>query len=669
MLELLKNLFSPNQYIPHGHCYLWQTPLVWLHVVSDALIAIAYFSIPAMLVYFVQKRDDMPFSKVFLLFGAFIVLCGTGHLLDIWTLWHPAYWVSGVERAITALVSCYTALQLVELLPQFLSLKSPMQLERVNQELQQQIAHRKQAEAMLEIRVQERTAELMQANAALETAKKAADAANRAKSEFLANMSHELRTPLNVILGLTQLLSRDKTLSARHQRDLKTIGSSGEHLLTLINDVLEMSKIEAGRLSSHQEIFNLHRLLNGLKDMFQFRAAAKGLQLLFEFEPALPKIVKTDQGKLRQVLINLLSNAIKFTASGSVTLRVRAQQPKDRPGSTCQLWFEVEDTGSGIAPDELHHLFKPFCQTQSGLQSVEGTGLGLTISQKYVQALGGEITVQSRLNQGSVFSFYIQAGLIEEQSLQTTKLAGRGAVIGLALDQPTYRILIAEDHAANRLLLLNLLSLPGFELRQAENGQEALVLWQAWQPDLIFMDMRMPVLNGYDAIRQIRAQAGQFSNGDALGAQTQPTKIIALTASAFKEQRQEILAAGCDDFISKPFNAEEVFEKLAQHLGVQYIYDEVAETEADADLHQSMQSNQLEASMLRAMPESWIHQLHQAALQGNDLWISKLIAEIPSAQQTLTRILTTLAEEFEFDKITIITQMVQNQGQPFTPTF
>ncbi|HEY9748734.1 MAG TPA: hypothetical protein V6C63_08650, partial [Allocoleopsis sp.] len=169
MLELLKHLLSPSQYIPHGHCYLWQTSLVWLHVVSDALVAIAYFSIPAMLIYFVRKREDIPFSKVFMLFGAFILLCGTGHLLDIWTLWHPAYWLSGAERAMTALVSCYTALQLVELLPQFLSLKSPQQLEKINQELEQEIAKRKQAEALLETRVQERTAELVQTNATLET--------------------------------------------------------------------------------------------------------------------------------------------------------------------------------------------------------------------------------------------------------------------------------------------------------------------------------------------------------------------------------------------------------------------------------------------------------------------------------------------------------------------
>ncbi len=662
MLELLKNLLSPSQYIPHGHCYLWQTPLVWLHVLSDALTAVAYFSIPAILIYFVRKREDMPFPTVFFLFGAFIVLCGTGHLLDIWTLWYPAYWVSGVERAMTALVSCYTALRLVELLPQFLSLKSPMQLELVNQELQQQIAQRKQAEAMLEIRVEERTAELMQANAALEAAKKAADAANQAKSEFLANMSHELRTPLNVILGLTQLLSRDKTLTVEHQRDLQTIGSSGEHLLTLINDVLEMSKIEAGRLSRHTEIFNLHHLLDGLEDMFRFKAGAKGLQLVFEYGPDLPQIIRTDQGKLRQVLINLLNNAIKFTRQGRVTLRVQAISDQLPTKPACQIQFDVVDTGPGMAVEELARLFQPFHQTQTGLQSLEGTGLGLAISRKYIQALGGEILVQSQLNQGSQFSFCIQADLTEIQSVQRSPgeqpVDYKGTIVGLASHQPTRRILIVEDHLASRLLLLKLLNLPGLELRSAENGQEALTQWQAWQPHLIFMDMRMPVLNGCDAVRRIRDQEQQLSgNGSILA----PTKIIALTANAFEEQRQNILAAGCDDFISKPFQSEEVFEKLAQQLGVDYLYAEGSET-LDACISSSY-SNQLEPTMLRFMPEPWIHQLHQAALQGNDSWITKLIQEIPKPHDTLAKMLKTLTDEFEFDKIAAaVAQLGQNHG-------
>lgn len=651
--ELLNNLLSPSQYIPHGHCYLWQTPLVWLHLLSDALIAIAYFSIPAMLIYFVKKRSDIPFSKVFVLFGTFIVLCGTGHLLDIWTLWHPAYWLSGVEQAMTAIVSCYTALQLIELLPQFLSLKSPMQLALINQELEQQIAQRKQAEAMLEVRVQERTAELMQANLALETARKVADAANRAKSEFLANMSHELRTPLNVILGLTQLLGRDPTLTADHQRDLETISESGEHLLMLINDVLEMTKIEAGLLTLAQEPLDLPMLLDSVKGMLQFRAASKGLQLRFDYDANLPQQIKADKSKLRQVLINLLGNAVKFTPQGSVTLRVRLGPDQQTENTQC-LWFEIEDTGLGIAPDELQHLFKPFRQTCSGVQSNEGTGLGLAISQKYVQMMGGKITVCSQPQQGSVFSFYIPVEITEPVSTPSQLPTDRNhRVIGLTPGQPTYRILVAEDHLENRLLLTRLLDLPGFELRQADNGQKAIALWQSWNPHLILMDIQMPETDGYKAILKIRAQEQCRSNLWPW----QPTKIIALTASAFEEQRQEILAAGCNDFVRKPFKAEELFEKIAEHIPVKYIYDQNFESIAKIRLGQTVEwLGSLNASKLEGMPQGWIAQLHQAALQGNDLRIVELIKEIPVEQSALAQILASLTEEFQFEKITAVTE-------------
>lgn len=486
----------------------------------------------------------------------------------------------------------------------------------------------------------------------LEQKAQEANAANHAKSEFLANMSHELRTPLNAILGFSQLMERDSALTGRQRASLTTINRSGEHLLNLINDVLEMSKIEAGRVTLNPVAFDLHRLLQTMREMFQIRAAAKQLSLQFEIAPDLPQSVFSDEGKLRQVLINLLSNAVKFTQKGGVTLRARAEQMRGR-GYT--LYFEIEDTGRGIAPEEVDTLFQPFVQTTSGMEAREGTGLGLTISRQFVRLMGGNMQITSTVGQGSTFCFDVQVTQVDSSDVPLT--SNRHRVLQLAPNQPKYRILVVDDRPENRDLIAELLTLVGFEIRVAENGQAAIGQWQAWHPNLIWMDMRMPVMDGYQATRHIRTVEAQTSP------QHQPTIIIALTASAFEEQQANIIAVGCDDFVRKPFREQVIFEKMADHLGVQYIYAQEEESnEKDGQL--TATSHCLVAtSSLQIMPEEWIAKLHQAALAVDGDRILQLIEQIPEPHIALAAELTELVHRFCFDEILELTQKGPNGDQ------
>ncbi|MEG4091609.1 GAF domain-containing protein [Microcoleus sp. Pol12B4] len=1220
MWEALKNIFSPTQYMPHGHCYLWQTPLVWLHVTGDFLIAIAYYSIPAMLIYFIFKRRDVPFLGIFALFGAFIILCGTGHLLDIWTLWHSAYWLSGIEKGITALVSCFTAASMVTLLPQFLSLKTPQELEAINRKLQTEIGVREDAELALrhayddlEIKVQERTLQLTEINGYLEaeireriaaesalreretrlteqqngllelaknssiyegnigealreitqmatrtlnverasiwfyqedrsamccadiyeltpnkhsvgvemkvadypsyfqalnkeqaiaavdaktdprtiefsesylkplnisamldvpithkgqiagviclehqgttrnwtldeqsfasyvaqiaalameardrkqaelnlrsvtqrlqyllattpavifscklggnydvtfvsdnvvsmigyearelvdgsldwhslvhpedremvataydqilekesisyeyrerhkngsyrwiydeiklvknsagipvecvgygvdiTARKqaeaalqqqvkrerlvnsiqerirsslnleevmtmaveeirqflstdrtviyrfnpdwsgfiavesvavgtmsilgidindpcfrehyvsvyeqghlraidniytaglsechvnllseleikanlvvpilqgeklwglliahhcrsyrhwtsseieslqqisvqlaiaikqstlfeqaktelaerklaetalqkavvAADTANLAKSEFLSSMSHELRTPLNAILGFSQVMVRDSSLNNQHQQHLEIINRAGEHLLALINDILEMSKIEAGRSQLNESSFNLMRLLKTLEEMFRLKAKSKKLQLNLEVGDGVPHFVTGDEGKLRQILINLVGNAIKFTERGSVTLRVKKKVQESLGAKTAEfsdtqtkvadagsedseslavettaiqrkpgwctafnqsesladcdcvgandlhpellrLQFEIEDTGLGIAAEEMNKLFEPFEQTKTGQKSQQGTGLGLPISRKFVQMMGGDITVSSTPELGSKFAFDIQISLATPSEIKILKPQKK--VISLAPNQPEYRILVVDDRADNCLVIERLLSPLGLLVREARDGEEAIAVWEDWQPHLIWMDMQMPVMDGYEATRKIKAHP--------LGKQT---VIVALTASAFEEERQTILGAGCDDFMRKPFDAKILFAKMEELLGVRYIYEKSVDAPQENESESSGgNSNQSVESQLGQMPIEWVEKISHAAHECCDDKILKLIEEMPSEFALAAQYLTTLVQDFLFDDIIDIAQ-------------
>ncbi len=409
-------------------------------------------------------------------------------------------------------------------------------------------------------------------------------------------------------------------------------------------------KIEAGRTTLNENSFDLYGLLDSLEDMFQLKAESKGLQLIFDRSPEVPKYMRTDESKLRQVLINLLGNAIKFTQQGGVTLRVRGKTEGGSPNSQSpilsHLHFEVEDTGLGIAGDNLKKLFKPFVQMEAGRNSQQGTGLGLTISQQFVHLMGGDITVNSTLGQGTIFAFEIKISPAEVAEVQIRQLKRR--VIGLELNQPRYRILVVEDKWENRLLLVKILKSLGFEVREAENGQEGVSLWETWEPHLIWMDMRMPVMNGYEATKQIKATL-----------KGQATVIIALTASAFDEERTVVLSAGCNDFVRKPFREEVILNKMAQYLGVRYIYAQEAFQIDQIAENVDLERFSLEEVLAR-MPSGWVAQLHQAALCTDEKLIFSLLEQIPEESAHLTKTLADWVNNFRIDKIIDLTQPEKN---------
>lgn len=459
----------------------------------------------------------------------------------------------------------------------------------------------------LEQLVAERTAAWRQAAA------DAQDASN-AKSLFLSNMSHELRTPMNAIIGFSALMQRSPSSPHELAQNLEIIQRSGEHLLSLINDVLDMSKIEAGRVTLDDDVFDLHALLRDLLDLMGERAEAKGLVLRLELASAVPRCIHGDERKLRQVLINLIGNAIKFTASGSVVLRCKSEADGADDGKT-RLQIEVEDSGHGIADDELELIFSPFIQA-GPVASHNGTGLGLSLSRQFVQLMGGTIGVRSTLALGSLFWISLPLCPADAGALSAPPPLP-SSVLRLAPGQAEFRILVAEDQPDNALLIERQLESAGFAVQVAPDGAAAVAAFERWRPHFIWMDRRMPVLGGTEACRRIRALPG--------GAQV---RIVGLTASILEDEKSELLAAGMDAVICKPYREQHLFDCMADLLGARYLYQVApsrpAAPGADAAL-----------ARLRAQSTPWRAGFRAALFALDEAALASLLAALAPGEDAL----------------------------------
>ncbi len=479
----------------------------------------------------------------------------------------------------------------------------------------------------LEERIEQRTIELQQVRKKVETA-------NYQNSSLIAELSHELRSPLNAILGFTQIMQRDSSLSKTQQENLAIVNHSGQHLLTSLNYVLELSKIEAGRINLYSVDFDFYHLLDKLEARMQIQADARGLKFRLERHQNLPRYIYADEQKLNQILSDLLDNIFHFTPKGSITLSVLGV---GEPKKSCKIVWKIENTSSGVTFLELDSLFNSTIEPKTKRQYQDVKLLGLPISRQLIRLMGGDIKVSNVIGGGILLKAHLTVRLGVAPTVSTQPQTRR--VVGLEPDRETYRILVVDDSKTNRKIMLQILEPVGFEVKEAVNGREAVDIWLEWQPHMIWMDVRMPIMNGYEATERIKSHPQNLA-----------TSIVALTASTWEEERSQLLRAGCDDFVGKPFSESVIFEKIAQHLGVNYLYEE-PQLLANKPKIANSNNYPLEPELLRVMPIEWLLKLEIAATELDDLLVTELLAEIPHRYSFLATALQRQADDFDFAKI------------------